>query len=104
MIAGAKIVRNDHLLITHATQILKELELAVPSTDVSSWFKQINVYLRDLGKIQMPFCLPAHWADAVCSGSVHSRKVHGSRLRNASLVQEADQKSATCPSQESIEL
>ncbi|GAN02379.1 hypothetical protein MAM1_0021c01822 [Mucor ambiguus] len=48
LIAGAKIVRNDHLLITHATQILKELESAVPASDVSNWFKQINGYLRDL--------------------------------------------------------
>ncbi|KAL7335617.1 hypothetical protein PS15p_201064 [Mucor circinelloides] len=48
IIAGAKIVRNDHLLITHATQILKELESTIPSTDVPNWYEAVNGYLRDL--------------------------------------------------------
>ncbi|KAI8636905.1 hypothetical protein BD408DRAFT_425387 [Parasitella parasitica] len=48
IIAGAKLVRNDNLLITHATQILTELESNIPSTDFACWFKELNGYLCDL--------------------------------------------------------
>lgn len=84
IIAGAKIVRNDHLLITHATQILKELESTIPSTDVPNWYKAVNGYLRDLGRFNSIYF--SIQDSRGFSGSMYSRKVYGSHLRYASLV------------------
>ncbi|KAI9470908.1 MAG: hypothetical protein EXX96DRAFT_603026 [Benjaminiella poitrasii] len=48
MILGAKITRDDHLLISHTIKILKELESSMSSTNLVAWFTEINGYLRDL--------------------------------------------------------
>lgn len=52
MIKGAKIAQDDHLLIAHTLQILKEKESSIPSNDtIIPWFREVNEYMVDLGML-----------------------------------------------------
>ncbi|KAI8979953.1 hypothetical protein BDB01DRAFT_798216 [Pilobolus umbonatus] len=49
IIKGAKIVRDNHALITHIKRLLSELQANIsPTTDFSAWFMDVNQYLCDM--------------------------------------------------------
>ncbi|KAI8090817.1 hypothetical protein BDF21DRAFT_412239 [Thamnidium elegans] len=62
IIAGAKIIGNDHLLIVHVIQILSELESNIPPiADIMPWFKELNGYLREL----VEACIREQYTDLI---------------------------------------
>ncbi|CEP17686.1 hypothetical protein [Parasitella parasitica] len=71
IIAGAKLVRNDHLLITHVIQILTELESNAPSAEITSWFKEVNGYLCDL----VEACIREKYVDLIYGMQAWYRKL-----------------------------
>ncbi|RCH98888.1 Serine/threonine-protein kinase smg1 [Rhizopus azygosporus] len=60
MINGAKLVRNEHLLIVHIIKTLKEMESTIPVNPIP-WFKEVNEYLRDLVEV----CIRKKYTDMI---------------------------------------
>ncbi|CAO3626259.1 unnamed protein product [Mucor hiemalis] len=62
IIAGAKIVNNDHLLIAQVLKMLSALDKSIPAlADVKPWFKQLNSYLVDL----VEACIRKQYTDLI---------------------------------------